>query len=74
MTATVQTTTPPATPSALPPRPRLVLRAGFAGRKELSPDERSRLAAAARIQCQPMASHRSILQDPTKTFTNHLYK
>ena len=32
--------------SATPPRPRLVLRAGFAGRKELSTAEQSRLTIA----------------------------
>lgn len=38
-------TSPEAAP-ALPPRPRLVLRAGFAGRKELTPEEAARLEDA----------------------------
>jgi hypothetical protein len=41
-----QMTSNPKTASSLPPRPRLVLRAGFAGRKDLTDDESSRLATA----------------------------
>jgi hypothetical protein len=41
-----QTKSNPKTASSLPPRPRLVLRAGFAGRKDLTSDETTRLQTA----------------------------
>jgi hypothetical protein len=46
LTKTMTNTTPV---HPLPPRPRLVLRAGFAGRKDLSPEECSRLESSLRL-------------------------